>query len=197
MLWAHSGFERPEKIREMLRRYPTLWCDLAFLTTHASNGKVAPGWRELFIEFPDRFVVSTDTFTPERWHYIVEHANFSRAWLADLPRDLAERIGYRNADALIEAVIVPETWFFRYPDSFTALVGLVFGVPAARLRSPITRPPSSTRTRSQRSASSRSSLEVRMRNASATASAPTSVRKDPATVATPPSGSGRLDIPTP
>ena len=26
--------------------------------------------------------------------------------------------------ALIEAVIVPETWFFRYPDSFTALAGL-------------------------------------------------------------------------
>jgi chemotaxis protein methyltransferase WspC len=26
--------------------------------------------------------------------------------------------------ALIEAVIVPETWFFRYPESFTALVGL-------------------------------------------------------------------------
>lgn len=26
--------------------------------------------------------------------------------------------------ALIEAVIVPETWFFRYPESFTALAGL-------------------------------------------------------------------------
>ncbi|MDH0304923.1 MULTISPECIES: CheR family methyltransferase [unclassified Pseudomonas] len=26
--------------------------------------------------------------------------------------------------ALIEAVVVPETWFFRYPESFTALVGL-------------------------------------------------------------------------
>ena len=26
--------------------------------------------------------------------------------------------------ALIEAVIVPETWFFRYPESFSALVGL-------------------------------------------------------------------------
>ncbi|WP_343598502.1 CheR family methyltransferase [Pseudomonas sp.] len=26
--------------------------------------------------------------------------------------------------ALIEAVIVPETWFFRYPESFTALMGL-------------------------------------------------------------------------
>jgi len=48
VLWAHSGFERPEKVREMLRTYPTLWCDLAFLTSHASNGKVAPGWREAF-----------------------------------------------------------------------------------------------------------------------------------------------------
>ena len=26
--------------------------------------------------------------------------------------------------ALIEAVIVPETWFFRYPESFAALAGL-------------------------------------------------------------------------
>ncbi|WP_449434592.1 CheR family methyltransferase [Pseudomonas putida] len=30
----------------------------------------------------------------------------------------------QEQQALIEAVIVPETWFFRYPESFTALVGL-------------------------------------------------------------------------
>ena len=100
VLWAHSGFERPEKIREMLRRYSKLYCDLAFLTSHASGGKVAPGWREAFLEFPDRFVVGTDTFTPERWHYIVEHAIWSRAWLNDLPRETAERIAYRNAEEL-------------------------------------------------------------------------------------------------
>ena len=45
-------------------------------------------------------MVGTDTYTPERWHYIVEHAGWSRAWLADLPRPLAERIAWRNADAL-------------------------------------------------------------------------------------------------
>ena len=50
--------------------------------------------------FPDRFMVGTDTFTPERWHYIVEHANWSRAWLADLPPALAERIAWRNGEAL-------------------------------------------------------------------------------------------------
>ncbi len=100
VLWAHSGFDQPGKVREMLRRYPNLYCDLAFLTAHASNGKVTPGWREAFLEFPDRFMVGTDTFTPERLHYIVEHARWSRQWLSDLPRDVAEKIGYRNGERL-------------------------------------------------------------------------------------------------
>jgi hypothetical protein len=100
VLWAHSGFERPENVRAMLRKYPNLWCDLAFLTAHASNGKVTPGWREAFLEFPDRFLVGTDSFTPERLHYVAEHARWSRQWLADLPRDVAEKIGFRNGERL-------------------------------------------------------------------------------------------------
>lgn len=104
VLWAHSGFAAPEKVREMLRKYPTLWCDLAFRNEHGSGGKVDPAWREAFVEFPDRFMVGTDTFTPERWYYIEEHAAWSRAWLADLPPDLAERIAYRNAEALFGGI---------------------------------------------------------------------------------------------
>ena len=100
VLWAHSGFERPENVRAMLRKHKNLWCDLAFLTSHASGGKVTPGWREAFLEFPDRFMVGTDSFTPERLHYIVEHARWSREWLRDLPRDVAEKIGYRNGETL-------------------------------------------------------------------------------------------------
>jgi hypothetical protein len=46
-------------------------------------------------------MVGTDTFTPERLHYIPDHANWSRAWMADLPADLAERIAWRNAQDLI------------------------------------------------------------------------------------------------
>jgi len=100
VLWAHSGFERPDNVRAMLRKYPTLWCDLAFLTAHASGGKATAGWRELFLEFPDRFLVGTDSFTPERLHYISEHARWSRQWLADLPRDVAEKIGHKNGERL-------------------------------------------------------------------------------------------------
>ena len=101
VLWAHSGFDRPERVREVMWRHPRLWCDLAFRTDQASQSKVDPAWRETFTEFPDRFMVGTDTYTPERWHYIGTNATFSRGWLADLPQPLAEKIGWRNAEALL------------------------------------------------------------------------------------------------
>jgi len=101
ILWAHSGFDRPEKVREVLRRHPRLWCDLAFRGDQASSGKVDAVFREAFTEFPDRFMVGTDTFTPERWHYIGTHAEFSRGWLSDLPPPLAQNIAWRNAELLL------------------------------------------------------------------------------------------------
>ncbi|MBM3522388.1 MAG: amidohydrolase [Alphaproteobacteria bacterium] len=100
VLWAHSGFDQPERLAEMLRKHPRLFADLAFRNEHGSGGQVPAAWRSLFEAFPDRFMVGTDTFTPERWHYVGEHAAWTRAWLATLPRDLAERIAYRNAEAL-------------------------------------------------------------------------------------------------
>ena len=100
ILWAHSGFEQPQRVREMLRKHKRLWADLAFRSEHGSGGKVDPEWRAAFMEFPDRFLVGTDTFAPERWYYIIEHANWSREWLKDLPGDVAEKIAYRNGEAV-------------------------------------------------------------------------------------------------
>lgn len=104
VLWAHAGFERPERVREMLARYRNLWCDLAFRTDHAPRGKVHPDWRAAFLEFPDRFMVGTDTHTAERWQFVGEHARWSREWLAGLPRDVAERIAWRNGETLFGAL---------------------------------------------------------------------------------------------
>lgn len=101
ILWAHSGFDRPETLAPVLRRHPALWADLAYRGDMGTEGGVEAAWRELFTAFPDRFMVGTDTFTPERWHYIGEHARSSRAWLAALPATLAERIAWRNAETLL------------------------------------------------------------------------------------------------
>jgi hypothetical protein len=100
ILWAHAGFDRPERVAEMLRKHRNLWCDLAFRTDHASGGKVNPAWRKVFLEFPDRFMVGTDSYTPERWHYVGEHAAWSREWLADLPRNVGERIAWKNGESI-------------------------------------------------------------------------------------------------
>lgn len=108
ILWAHSGFDAPDAVRAMLRQHPRLWCDLAFRSDHATTGKVDAGWRAAFLEFPDRFLLGTDTFTPERWYYVPEHARWSRQWLADLPADVAERIAWKNGETLFTALLRPK-----------------------------------------------------------------------------------------
>jgi hypothetical protein len=106
ILWAHSGFERAGEVREMLLKHKNLWCDLAFRTDHLAGGKASPEWRALFIEYPERFLLGTDTYVPERWHYVREHAAVSRAWLADLPPEAAELIAWRNGETLFGNALV-------------------------------------------------------------------------------------------
>lgn len=100
ILWAHAGFEKAERVRAMLRKHPNLWADLAYRTDYASGGKALPEWRETFMEFPDRFMLGTDTYVPERWRFVAENARWSREWLQDLPPEVAERIAWRNGETV-------------------------------------------------------------------------------------------------
>ena len=84
VLWAHSGFDDPSTVREMLARYPNLWSDLAFRSEHYQGADVRQDWRQLFEDFPRRFMLGTDTYTPERWYFVEDHANSNRQWLARL-----------------------------------------------------------------------------------------------------------------
>ena len=102
VLWAHSGFDSPAEIHSLLERYPNLWSDLAFRNEQVLGDQIDPEWRELFSDFPDRFVLGTDTYIPERWYYVVEHADWSREWLAMLPEPLAQNIAWRNAESLLK-----------------------------------------------------------------------------------------------
>lgn len=101
VIWAHSGFESPAQIAPLLAKYPNLWADLAFRYEHEFNSKVDDDWQALFERFPRRFMLGTDTYTPERWYYVAEHADWSRTWLGTLARELAENIAFRNVEDLL------------------------------------------------------------------------------------------------
>ncbi len=101
VLWAHAGFEETDDIRATMQKNPNLWADLSFRDEFYLTDEIDPEWRQLFLDFPDRFVLGTDTYTPDRWYLVVERADESRDWLKLLPEDVAKNIAYRNAERLL------------------------------------------------------------------------------------------------
>lgn len=97
VLWAHSRFDPADEVAAALRNYPKLWADFAFRSDIASRGVLTDEWRSVIEEFPDRFMVGTDTFAPERWYYVEPHAEASRKWLSGLSDEIARQVAFENA----------------------------------------------------------------------------------------------------
>jgi hypothetical protein len=102
IVWAHAGMSAPPSlVRSMLDRFPTLRVELSIRGPDiAPGGKLDEAWRELFLRYPDRFLIGTDTWTPSRWDELASENRFARAWLAQLPPEVAEKIAYRNGARL-------------------------------------------------------------------------------------------------
>lgn len=101
VLWAHAGMSASaDAVGRLLDRSRTLWVELSLRADVASGGTLDPGWRALFLRHPDRFMVGTDTWTTSRWDIVADSMRDVQRWLAQLPRDVAERIAYRNGEAL-------------------------------------------------------------------------------------------------
>ena len=102
LIWAHTGIGGVpiERVRELLRRHPTLMGELSYRPGLAVDGRLAPEWRALMLEFPDRFLVGSDTWVNARWQYYEALMTEARRWLGDLPPDVARRIGWGNGARL-------------------------------------------------------------------------------------------------
>lgn len=102
LLWAHAGMsERPATIAALLERHPTLWVELSLRAAEiAPRGALDPEWRALFEQHPGRFVIGSDTFAPWRWREYQEIIAAHRAWLAELPAEIAAAIAHGNATRL-------------------------------------------------------------------------------------------------
>jgi hypothetical protein len=101
IVWAHAGMSTPpETIDRWLARYPALWAELSYRDVVAGSGTLDPQWKALFLKYPDRFIYGSDTWIPPRWGEVVALAEQARGWLAQLPRDVAENIAFRNAERI-------------------------------------------------------------------------------------------------
>lgn len=96
VLWAHAGFTGPAEVGAMMARYPNLWVETAIRHDIGPGGVLAPGWKDLFVRYQDRWLVGTDTYVTSRWLRMPEIHAETRAWLATLPRAVAEKMAWRN-----------------------------------------------------------------------------------------------------
>jgi len=103
LIWAHTGIGGApvERVRTLLARYPMLMGELSYrpgLT--CEGGTLCPEWRALILQYPERFVIGSDTWVNQRWSSYDDTMRGYRVWLADLPRAVAQRIAWGNAAAL-------------------------------------------------------------------------------------------------
>jgi hypothetical protein len=104
ILWAHAGMSAPpETVGRLLSRFSNLWVELAIRADVAPGGRLDPAWRAVFLKYPDRFMVGTDTWITSRWETLRESMQEVQDWLAQLPREVAEQIAYKNGERLFPA----------------------------------------------------------------------------------------------
>jgi hypothetical protein len=102
IIWAHTGFGLPTaRVAAMLAKYPKLWGELSYRGGIIDgSGKLTTEWRALFERYPDRFLLGSDTWVPERWASYGEIMAGYRGWLAQLPPVVAKQIAHGNARGL-------------------------------------------------------------------------------------------------
>jgi hypothetical protein len=112
--WDVSGQWTVKLSRRLLKAHPNLYMSLKMGGrgihpdhTPMDGNSVRPEWLALFRDFPDRFVMGSENFVGEVGAMggppsglTKDNTSNSQALLEALPKDLAERIAYRNAMAI-------------------------------------------------------------------------------------------------
>ena len=107
LIWAHTGIGGAPvaQVDQLLAKYPLLMGELSYrpgLTCPDDKGadKLCPEWRALLLKYPGRFLIGSDTWINQRWLYYDELMQGYRAWLGELPADVARSIAWDNGAAL-------------------------------------------------------------------------------------------------
>jgi len=108
VIWAHAGtFPYPELVSDYLRRYPNLSIDVSMRDERiATDGIINDDWYELFVTYPDRFMIGVDTYSTSRWHMLNSAVGTIRNWLAQLPDEIALQLAFVNAAKLYKKPLI-------------------------------------------------------------------------------------------
>lgn len=103
LIWAHTGIGGvpAARVDTLFAKYPLLMGELSYRPGLTCEGdKLCPEWRALFLKYSTRFMIGSDTWVNQRWLYYDDTMKGYRAWLGDLPADVARKIAWSNGAAL-------------------------------------------------------------------------------------------------
>lgn len=102
VIWAHAGLgESAATVRDTMSRHPNLWADTSLREWSIMDGdRIDPDWLRILTTFQDRMMVGSDTWVNGQWENYEGIIRDHRAYLDLLPREVAEKLAYRNAERL-------------------------------------------------------------------------------------------------
>ena len=101
VIWAHTGFNvATDRVAGLMKQYPDLMGELSYRNDITDGGKLSKQWRALFTAYPDRFLLGSDCWVTERWAQYGEIMEYYQRWLAELPRDIGNKIAHRNGERI-------------------------------------------------------------------------------------------------
>ncbi len=111
IIWAHAGLgETADEVYKLMLEFPELLADTSlreYGILAAAEG-LNPDWEKIIFEFQDRLMVGSDTWVNDQWDSYKEIIDRNREWLSYLPRDVAEKIAYKNAERIFNRTITNE-----------------------------------------------------------------------------------------
>ena len=101
IIWAHAGLgEAASEVYKLMKENPKLLADTSLreFDILGGDGELDPEWRQIIMEFQDRLMVGSDTWVNSQWARYESIIASNREWLSKLPRKVAEKIAYKNAE---------------------------------------------------------------------------------------------------
>ena len=120
-LWAHAGGRlKAKSVKKLMQQCPNVWVEMSvrdpwrYNTLVDDKNQLLPGWRELLIQYQDRFMTGTDPVwnvtkgqswsqADEGWAHYTELLAFHRQWLKQLPPEVELKIRLNNAKLFLKA----------------------------------------------------------------------------------------------